>query len=271
MHAANVTTAALPLQQLGATYLVGLHADFVVPSFATAPTPAVAAETGLVTAGTASTAAISFVAKRIGTRFVLSREALQQSGAGDLIMRQVVLKTMELAERQMLMGAGTGSELTGLANVSGVNAVVGGTDGALLTFQHPLDLERSASVGTDGASGFVINPLTRSFLRKTARGTGLPAIFADDERPLLGHRVACTTLCPSDLEKGSSGAVCSALFYGQDWSEYLVGIFGSGVDVSIDNYSGAAQGLAYINAALYIDAHPLRPTGFSKMVDAKLS
>jgi HK97 family phage major capsid protein len=271
-QAPTTTTGARPLQQLGATFVSGFAADFSIPSFSAAPAPAVVTEVQSISGGTMTTAGIPFTAKRIGVRFTASRQAVLQSpGAVALILRQCEAKIWEKVESQCLIGTGSGAELTGIINVSGVNTVVAGNpDGGTLEFQDLLDMERTATVSTEGASGWILNPSTRAYLRKTLRGTGLGPIYGDDDRALLSHPVACTTLAPADLTKGA-GTALSLLAYSQNWNEYFVGIFGNGLDILVDGVTGAAQGVVHFNAALYVDAHPLRPAGFSVMTDAKLS
>ncbi len=264
------TTGARPLQRLGATTVAGFREDFSVPTFPTAPQPAVVTEVQNVTPGTMSTLAVAYSAKRIATRFVTSRQAMLQSGAGKLILRQIEAQIWAKLETQCLIGAGSGAELTGLINTSGVNTVVAGNpDGATLTYAMLADMEKQATVTTESAAGWIVNPSTRKYLRTLAQVSGVDTAWRDTDKPLLGHAAAVTTLAPADLTKGS-GTALSLLCYSQDWSEYLIGVFGGGVDVLVDGVTGAAQGLVYFNAALYVDAHPLRPAGFSVMTDAKL-
>ena len=267
----DIATAALPLRALGVPTVAGFHENFSIPRFATAPASTAAAETGSANVGTATTAAIDFAPKRISVTFETSRQALLQSSATNVLVRQISNKLFEYVETQMLTGTGLTVYLTGISAATDVNDVAGGTDGATLTYAHLVDLEKLAAGTAEGASGFAINPATRKFLRTLAQVSGTEVAWRDTATPLLGHRAAVSTLLPSNLSKGTSGAVCSQLVYSSDWTQSLLAIFGPGIDLCIDVYTKAPDGKIVITASLYCDFRLLQPSAFSRMLDAKLS
>lgn len=267
----DVATPALPLRQLGVPVVAGFHENFSIPRFATAPTPTVIAENASAGVGTATTAAIDFAPKRLSVTFETSRQAMLQSGATNILVRQINRKLFELAESQALTGTGLTVYLTGISAATDVNEVVGGVDGATLTYAHLVEMEKLAAGTGEGLTGFAINPSTRKFCRTLAQVSGTEVAWRDTPTPLLGHPVATSTLLPSTLAKGTSGSVCSALFYSSDWTQALMAIFGPGIDLCIDVFTQAPAGKIVITASLYCDFRLLVPTAFSRMVDAKLS
>ena len=194
-----------------------------------------------------------------------------QSSATNVLVRQISNKLFEYVETQMLTGTGLTVYLTGISAAADVNDVAGGTDGATLTYAHLVDLEKLAAGTAEGASGYAINPATRKFLRTLVQSSGIEVAWRDQALPMLGHRAAVSTLLPSNLAKGTSGAVCSQLVYSSDWTQSLLAIFGPGIDLCIDVYTQAPAGKIVITASLYCDFRLLQPTAFSRMLDAKLS
>ena len=88
------------------------------------------------------------------------------------------------------------------------------------------------------------------------------------ERPLLGYRAAVTNNMPSNLEKGSSGAICSSLLFSADWSQLFVALYGGGIDLTVDRVTMADRGQIRVVAALHAGVGALVPAAFAKMDDA---
>jgi len=88
-------------------------------------------------------------------------------------------------------------------------------------------------------------------MRQTPRQTsGVEGNFIlNDTNMLLGYNVASTTNVPSDLTKGTTSGVCSAMIFG-NFNDLMIGMFG-GLDVLIDPFSGSANGT--IRVAMYQD------------------
>ena len=61
---------------------------------------------------------------------------------------------------------------------------------------------------------------------------------------ILGDPVRFTTGVPSNLTKGSSSGVCSALIYG-DFSQLIINLFG-GTDVIVDPYSQSSAAVTRV-------------------------
>ena len=196
--------------------------------------------------------------------------ALTQVGALEGYLRRALIESAASAlESGAINGDGTPPNLAGIRSGAGVGAIVGGTNGAQLTFAHLADLE--AAPGTANApednAGFLVNSKTRRWLRTQPRGISLSYTWEGGERPLLGFRAAVTNNVPSNLSKGTSTAVCSSVLYGSDWGKAMLAIFGA-PGITIDTTTKAATGQARISLDLYASFGLLQPGAFAKMDDA---
>ena len=117
-------------------------------------------------------------------------------------------------------------------------------------------------------SGVVGANTVDTCLRQPQRAWGGDARSAGGERPLLGYRAAVTNNMPSNLEKGSSGAICSSVLFSSDWSQLMVAIYGGGIDLTVDRVTLASSGKIRIVAALHAGVAALVPAAFAKMDDA---
>jgi hypothetical protein len=70
------------------------------------------------------------------------------------------------------------------------------------------------------------------------------------------------------LTKGSSGAVCSAIFFG-NFRDYIVGYWGGLALELIRDSANAKLGLYTLVANTYYDGGVVRPKSFAAMLDAK--
>ena len=71
---------------------------------------------------------------------------------------------------------------------------------------------------------------------------------------------------PSNLVKGSSGAVCSSAIFSSDWSMFVLGLFG-GQDITVDPYTLATTGQVRITLNQFFDWLCRQPGAFSSIDD----
>lgn len=273
-RAADPIRKASVLAAMGAMVLTGLRSTLQIPRFSSSSSAAWKTEISAASQIIESTARIELTPKRSAVQMVLSRQALiQATPALDVALsRHLTGALLELLEIDALNGDGNSGAPVGIRNTAGITTVVGGTDGAQLDFTHLADLEKGPETNnlapTENA-GFVVNAATKRWLRTKAIGTGLGYCWEGGDRPLLGYRAGTSNILPSNLSKGASGAVCSSLVYSSDWSNLVMGIYGGGIDVTVDPITAASDGLVKITAALHCGVGILRPVAFSKMDDAK--
>lgn len=271
--AADPLRKASVLARMGATFLPGLRSTLSIPRFTSSDSAGWKSEVAAAGAITETTASVTFTPKRSAVVMTLSRQALVQATPelDKAISRHLTGALLELLEYGALNGDGTNDSPVGIRSTSGVGAVVGGTNGAQIDITHLADLEKApeaANVPATENSGFLVNAATKRWLRTKASGTNLAYLWQGGDRPLLGHRAGVTNNLPSNLQKGGSGSVCSALLYSADWSQLFVAIYGGGIDLTVDRVTLAATGQLRIVAALHAGVGALVPAAFAKMEDA---
>jgi hypothetical protein len=74
---------------------------------------------------------------------------------------------------------------------------------------------------------------------------------------------------PSNLTKGTSAGVCSAIILG-NWSDLIIGQWG-GLDILVDPYTGATAGTHRVVALQDVDIAVRRVASFVAIMDALTS
>lgn len=258
------------LRELGATVLTGLTSDV---TFSTG-TQAVAAwaGTGDTAAGTgAATSKKTISPKRICLTQSLDKKLIQQSTPDiEAWLRENLATAIALGiDLGGLFGTGADDQPTGVANTVGIGSVAGGSNGLAPTWAHIVGLESAvAAANADvGSLAYATNAVVRGKLKTTPKVSGTETMIWDNgTEPLNGHRCSVSNQIPSNLTKGSSSGVCSAILYG-DWSQLIVGMFG-GLDLVVDNVTRAKQAEIVLTLNSYADVGVITPTSFAAMLDA---
>jgi HK97 family phage major capsid protein len=262
---------AMVMGRLGVRFLTGLSSNLDLPRKTTAGTLGMLTEIGSASETAPVTAKATLSPKRIGAYTEVSKQALIQSAMSleDLIRDDLVTGAAVLLEYQCINGAGTGAEIKGLRNVTGIGTVVGGTNGLAPAWSHIVDLESAcanANAEPDRVAGYLINTKLRGKLKQTQFATNLPFIWQNGDMPLNGYRAAVTNNVPSNLTKGTSTTVCSAALFSSDWTMTTIGLFGA-PDVTVDPYSKADTGQVKITLNQFADMQHRLPAAVSKIDD----
>ncbi len=265
---------AMAVRQLGAQFLSGLVGDIPFPKMGRDATkPAYKTEVAAAQEITATTAVVTISPKRLPAYLEVSEKFLRQtSPAVEAWLRNNLLQEIGVVwEKAVLHGAGSEAP-SGLAGWSGIGSVAGGAAGLAPTEAHLIDLE-TALANANAAAGnlaYLTNSRVRGKLKKTAVESGTTGQKVWDrstpEAPLNGYRTAVSNCVSNTLTKGGSGAVCSAIFFG-NWSDLVIGQWG-GLDVLVNPYSRDTEGIIRISAVAFGDSAVLRPESFSAMLDA---
>lgn len=181
---------------------------------------------------------------------------------------QGIAKAVQVAA---INGAGS-NDPTGLLNVSGINSVIGGDNGAAPDWTHIVKLqsEVAADNADVGSLAYLTNPKVRGVLKtkETASGNGI-FVWPMIGDTLNGYKAGVTTSVPSNLTKGSSSGVCSAIIFG-NFNDLVVGQWG-GMDLVIDPYTKAKSDQVEIVANTFWDVVLQHATSFAAMKDALTS
>lgn len=254
---------------LGVTILRDLTGNVSIPrQTGTAAAYWVAENVGL-TEGQMTVDQLQLTPKTCGAYTDFSRRlALQTSGDAERLVRRdlTALLSAEL-ERVTFNGSGSGTQPAGIMNTSGIGAVQGGANGAAPTWDMLVDLQAAimnANVSPD-SSAWAMNPKTRAKLLKTQQFAGTSGDNVYQAALAIG-KIIVSTYLPSDLTKGTSVGVCSAIIYG-DFSNVVIGMWG-GLDLMLDPYTGGTAGTKRLIAFMDVDIGLRQAAAFAAMKDA---
>lgn len=232
---------ALVLTQLGATMLTGLKGDVPLVTGGTF-TAAFVAEDADVTPTKEAYTKATLSGKRLAIAGALSKKLIMQASpdAQQLVQNGLLNAMARGIQNAAINGSGSGANPTGILNTAGIGSVAMGTDGGALDWQSIVDLEKEIAIDNAlmGNLSYLTNAKVTSKMKTTLRAAGISGYLMDGGMS-NGYKVGVTNAVPSNLVKGGSGAVCSALILGA-WDKLLIGLFG-GMDIVTDPYSYAGK------------------------------
>jgi HK97 family phage major capsid protein len=259
---------ALVLPSLGATYFSGLVGNLPI------------VRGGKFTAGfypEGETAVLSkeslsefvMTPKRVSATGVFSKRLLEQ---GSMNIENWVRLGLTKANAQALMtaiisGLAANAEPVGILNTAGLENVIGGVDGASITWAHILEMEAKISGNNAdmGSCAYLTNSKVCSKLKNTLKNASMSGHIWEKSE-VNGFKAIVTNAIPSNLEKGASGAVCSPVIAGA-WSDLFIANFG-GLDIVVDPYSLIEQSEIKVTVNSFCDAAIANPKSFVVMRDA---
>lgn len=264
----------------GAMMLPGLVGNVAIPRQSAAAAVAWASsEAAAASESSVLFDQVTLSPKQITARVDYSWLLLQQSTpAVDGIIRNdfqnVIARAIDLAA---LHGSGASGQPTGVASVSGIGSVTGGSNGAAPTWANIVQLETEVAIDNAdiGALAYLTNARTRGKLKQTLKGgtAATDGIYIWPEGPIAdgfsmlnGYRIGTTNQVSNTLTKGTSTTVCSAIFFG-NWSDLLIGMW-SGLELLTNPYTQAANRIIETYAYQALDIAVRHPESFSAMLDS---
>lgn len=260
----------LRVRQLGATFLENLQGNLDVPKQASKSAATWKGETAAADESSPTFGQVSMDPNRVATFVEYSRQLLVQSSVGvEQFIRNDLTRAIETAiDAAAINGSGSGNEPRGILNTSGIGSVVGGANGAAPTRSHIVDLETQIAIDNadEGSLGYLTNAKVRGKLKDTKVDSG-SGKFVWESDMLNGYRALVSNQVPSDLDKGTSTGICSAIIYG-DWSQLVVGMWGPGIELLVNPYSKDTEGLIRVNVWSFADIAIRHAESFAAMQDA---
>lgn len=260
------------IRQAGATVLEGLIGNLDVPRLvADATAPVKKAENVAATENTPTTLMLSLTPKRLPSYIDISDQLLlQSSSAIEMVLRRNLTAAMVAVQEAAFFHGGGTSEANGIAGTSGIGSVAGGTNGAAPTWAHIVALETAVDT-TNALLGnlhYATNGQVRGKLKSTAKVASSDSVMVlNNNNDLNGYMPLFTNAISRTLTKGSSGAVASAIFFG-NFADYWVGYW-SGISLElIRDKTLAIAGQRTLVASTYYDGGVVRPKSFAAMLDA---
>ena len=273
---------------LGARTMTGLVGNIDIPRRSGVSTMYwLANQTTAITQSESTFDQISLAPKNAGVLSKYTRQTLLQATPGieGLIrddLRETVGTGVDLA---ILNGSGSSGQPTGIMQTSGIGSVAGGTNGADITLEHLIDLEKEVLIDNagGGSMAYLTNPKVVAKLKKlraggSASGDGV-FLWNTNQQAIgrgstpggvNGYTIGSTNQVPSNLTKGSASNICSAVLFG-DFSQAIVGFWGNGLELAMSDSDSTdfTKALTAMRAIITIDVAVRRAEAFSVMLDAK--
>lgn len=264
----------------GVRILTGLRGDLLLPKHTAATTnTAWVAEGVAPTEGVGTFGQVKFSPSQLACYTDITRQTLLQTSfdVEQFIRADLAANLASEIDRTVLHGSGSGAEPTGIFGTSGIGDVAGGTNGAAPTWAHIVELESDVAVANadQGSLAYITNAKVRGKLKTTERATNTGLFVWQDPMnvspatpasPLNGYPGFVTNQVASNLVKGTSGAVCSAIFFG-NWEEAIVA-FWADLEIVVDPYTAANAGIVRMVALAFADFQVRHAESFSVMKDA---
>ncbi len=276
------------LLTLGARTMTGLVGNIDIPRRSGVSTMYwLANQTTAITQSESTFDQISLAPKNAGILSKYTRQTLLQATPGieGLIrddLRETVGTGVDLA---ILNGSGSSGQPTGIMQTSGIGSVAGGTNGADITLEHLVDLEKEVLIDNagGGSMAYLTNPKVVAKLKKLRAGgsaTGDGVFLWNTNETAIGrgstpggangYTIGSTNQVPSNLSKGSASSICSAVLFG-DFSQAIVGFWGNGLELAMSDSDSTdfTKALTAMRAIITIDVAVRRAEAFAVMLDAK--
>lgn len=264
------------VRDLGATILRNLQGDISIPKLTQSTTAEWVSEGSAANESNLTFGALAMSPKQVTGLVHYTRKLLLQSDPSieDLVNRDLTRQIGLAVDQAAISGTGSSNQPAGILSTTGIGDVSGGTDGLLPAWSHIVALESEvAAANADmGALGYLTNAYVRGILKETTKvssDAGAGFIWEPGNEPgfdsLNGYRAAVSNQVPSNLDKGSSTDVCSAIIFG-NWSDLIIAEFGA-IDIIVDPYTYASTGNIRIAAHYFCDIGVRHADSFAAMQD----
>lgn len=262
------------VRRLGARILTGLTGNLAIPRLKASATASWVAENAAITATDPQVEQITFTPKHAGGIVEYSRTMLMQDSpqVEDIVRSDLALLLAVAIDNVSITGGGANQPSGLLAAGSGIGSVAIGANGGDPTWTAIVNLIAAVDIANGlgmGSPAFLSNGRVTSKLRRTLKSATDTASnwIMTDPNNLAGYLYASSQNVPSNLTKGTSSGVCSALIFG-DFSQLFIG-FWSELDVLVNPYESAAysKGNVQVRAMMTADVKIRQPLAFAAIQD----
>ena len=273
--------------QLGVRTMPGLVGNVAIPRRSgVASTYYLSSQTTAITQSESTFDQVTLAPKNLAALSKYSRQTLLQGTPGiEELVRRDLTDGINLAiDLGIMNGSGSSGQPTGIMQTSGIGSVAMGTNGGAVTLEKVVDLE-AAVMTVNGAVNagnvaYLTNYKVLAALKKLRSGGSTtgdgPFLFNTDGASLgrgptpgtlNGYPLAPTNQVPSNLTKGSSSGVCSALLMG-DFSQAIVGFWGNGLEITVgEDQDDFSKALTSVRGIVTYDVAVRDPKSFAAILD----
>jgi HK97 family phage major capsid protein len=233
--------------QAGARMLTGLSADVAIPKKATSASAAwIATEGNAASESEMTTTSVSMVPRQLAAFTDITRQLRQQSSLdAEALVRDDLAQSLALAvDLAALQGSGSSGQPTGIKNTSGINTVDFGTSPILVpSYAKVVDMETAVAEDNAlvGNLAYILPAAMYGGLKTTEKATGTAQFVVEPGGTINGYRAIVSNQCTA-----------GDMFFG-NFSDLLVGMWGAGVDITVDPFSLSTTGSVRIVAFQTID------------------
>jgi HK97 family phage major capsid protein len=260
---------ALVTRRLGARVLTGLQGNLDIPGLKTSGTAGWVNENTALTPADHEFRKVSLTPKHAGALTELSRNMLQQPSVDveALVRADFAAILAEAVDQAAISGSGTAPVPRGILNTSGIGSVAMGTNGGAISWASVINLIGEVQIDNAEGTGFLTNAKVTRSARQTVKVSGQPVYIMEGRDRLADYPLAMSNLVPSNLTKGTSNGVCSALIFG-NWSDLILGYW-SELDILVNPYESTAysKGNVQVRAMLTMDVAVRYPESFAAIQD----
>ena len=272
---------------LGVRTMTGLVGDVAIPRRSgVASTYYLSTETTAITQSESTFDQVTLSPKNLAALSKYSRQTLLQATPGieDLVRRDLTDGINLGIDLGILNGSGSAGQPTGILNTSGIGSVALGTNGGAITVNALVDLEEQVLIDNGAvnrdAIGYVTNAKVLAELKKLRAGgstTTDGAYLVNDQLNAIGrggtpasvngYPLYVTNQVPSNLTKGASSGVCSAMLMG-DFSQAMVGFYGNGIEIVVgEDSDDFSKALTSVRAIVSYDVAVRHAESFAAILD----
>lgn len=264
------------VMRMGAQMLSGLVGNIAIPRATGGATAYWVAESGAPTESQQAFDQVTMSPKTVGAFSDISRKLLLQSSIDvEGFVRNDLATVLALAiDLAAINGSGASNQPTGILNTTGIGDVAGGTNGAAPTWANIIELWSDIAVANAdfGTTGILTNAKVVGKLMSTLKASGVAGYIVENFPDASGItntggiRTGVSNQVPSNLTKGTSSGVCSALING-NWNDLIIGQWGA-LDLMVDPYTGSTSGTVRVVALQDVDIAVRHAESFAAMKDA---
>ncbi len=273
--------------QLGVRTMPGLVGNVAIPRRSgVASTYYLSTQTTAITQSESTFDQVTMSPKNLAALSKYSRQTLLQGTPGiEELVRRDLTDGINLAiDLGILNGSGSSGQPTGIMQTSGIGSVAMGTNGGAITVEKVVDLEAAVmqvnGVVNAANVAYLTNYKVSAALKKLRAGgstTGDGPFLVNDQlnaigrgptpANLNGYPLALSNQVPSNLTKGSSSGVCSALVMG-DFSQAMVGFWGNGLEITVgEDQDDFSKALTSVRGIVSYDVAVRDPKSFAAILD----
>lgn len=273
----DILRDSLATARLGARVISNVVGNLSLPRLKASATGAWVAENAALSASDVQLDSIPMSPKHVGALVEISRNMLQQStpDINTIVVDDFAALLARAIDKGALIGGGA-NEPVGILSTSGIGDVAMGAAGGAPTYAAIVGLYSAIATSNalQGSIGFVSNAKfvgkAATVLKSTA-DTASNYLMSIGDTSLLGYPFVMSNLIPSTLTKGGSGAVCSALLYG-NWKDLIIAYW-SAFDVLVNPYESVAytKGNVQVRAMATCDVAVRQVKSFAAIKDITTS